>query len=466
MNKKYFVIFIALCTSCAGLKKEKVQKDIEDLKKNSEVLTHLEIPEQWIMDRNLSAEEFDTSWIKEIYYDDLGAFIKEGLEHNATKLLVQEKLNQIEIAMDIAASNLYPSVNAIAGSSSNLVSGTQIQKVGVQANWELDLWGKNKANKLASTSAYFSAKYKFERLQQTLVGMIAKSYYLNVAGEAQENKIKLYLTLAENLKQLYLVRKNVGTANDLDISNIQSEIITIKSDLEKIQNANQQSKRALELLVGKYPEGKLTPKGNLSSLKTKIPTHLPLQLLENRPDILAQHFLIEKSFYEVKEAKASRLPSLSISSIFGAANTNLNAINSLFSNPLLNVGGSIVSPLFNGSKLKKNVEIKNSQQKEAVEEYAKTVLESLNEIESSLANLNSLVKQLAYDIEVVQEFDKNIELTKKQISIGNNNNFDLIQKQRMKLKKEISIIDINLQNRIERINLFLALGCPKYDLVK
>jgi outer membrane protein TolC len=51
-------------------------------------------------------------------------------------------------------------------------------------------------------------------------------------------------------------------------------------------------------------------------------------------------------------------------------------------------------------------------------------------------------------------------LTKKQIEIGSNNNFELLLKERNKLKTEINSIDLQLQDRVERINLYLALGAP------
>lgn len=100
-----------------------------------------------------------------------------------------------------------------------------------------------------------------------------------------------------------------------------------------------------------------------------------------------------------------------------------------------------------------------------MEEYSKTVLNALNEMESSWANTLSIEKQLGYNLEAISEMNKNIELTKKQIQIGTNNNFELIQKQRNLLKSEMKVIDLELQERIERINLYLALGAPNFDKV-
>ena len=456
------VSVLSISFSSCLLYKDANKERTDNLKKQSQVAQHIKIPEAWIFDKELENSDFNFQWISELYDVKLKELVQEGLQYNADIIIAQEKLSQIELAMDIAGANLYPTVNAVANTSNNVINGTQIQNLGVQANWELDLWGKNKSNKMASVSNYFSAKYINEKAKQTIVAMIAKSYFLNIAGNLQEQKIKDYLKLTQELEQLYKVKNKVGTANELDLSNVKAELISINNYLEKVKNANQQSKRTLELLLGNYPEGKIATKAEFDVLKSSIPQTFPLPLIENRPDILAQQFQIEKSFYEVQEAKAARLPSLSISSTLGAANTNINAINQLYSNPLIKVGGGLTTPLFNGGKLTKNVEIKNAQQRQAVEEYSKAVLNAINETESSLTNIISIEKQLVYNQEVIVELLKNIDLNKKQIQIGTSSNFELIQKQRNLLKKQMNIVDLELQNRVERINLYLALGAPKY----
>lgn len=462
VHKNIIYFSLALLLQSCLMYKDASKENISELKKSSKLSENVLIPENWILSNNLISENFSLDWIEEIHSNELQQLINEGSQYNSNILIAQEKLNQIELAMDIAGSNLYPSVNAISGSSNNLVSGTQIQNLTLQANWELDLWGKNKANKMASVSDYFSATYKNKKLQQTLAGTIAKSYFLNIAGQQQQAKIENYLKITKELEKLYQLRLNVGMANAMDVSNIKAEILTITNYLEKVKNSNAQSRRSLELLLGRYPEATINFNNELKPLTTKIPDSIPLPLLENRPDILARHYQIESQFYELQEAKAARLPSLSLKTNIGVANTNVSAINGLFSNPLINIGGNLASPIFNGGKLKKNVEIVNSQQKIAIEEYAQTVLNALNEVEAAVANLASIDKQQQYNKEIIDVLEENIQLTKKQIAIGSANNFELLQKERNKLKTEINTIDLQLQDRVERINLYLALGAPSF----
>ncbi|MCJ7935409.1 MAG: TolC family protein [Chryseobacterium sp.] len=90
------------------------------------------------------------------------------------------------------------------------------------------------------------------------------------------------------------------------------------------------------------------------------------------------------------------------------------------------------------------------------------MLNALNEVESSLANLHSIEKQLTYNLSAVNELKNNIDLTAKQIKAGTNNSFILIRKQRDLLKNEMNLINLELQYRIERINLYMALGAENF----
>jgi outer membrane protein TolC len=322
----------------------------------------------------------------------------------------------------------------------------------------LDIWGKNRSGFEADKRSYFSSKYQYDRLKQSIAALIAKSYFLTIAGSLQQEKFNMLIANTEKLRDIIELRKEIGTANDLDISNINLEINQLKGRLVAIENSLVQARRGLELLLGRYPKGEIATKTKFPRLNNPVPETLPLQLLDNRPDILASHYQIENAFLEVQEAKAARLPSLRISSSFGVASSNVQAVNSLFSNPLLNIGGGMVTPIFNGGKLKRNVEIQNSKQKEAVEQYAANVLNALNEVETSWANLHAYTSQFSFEDSAIKELERNILLTEKQIEQGSSNTYVLLQKKRNLLKNEIGLITLGLNYIVERINLYMALG--------
>ena len=447
-----------LCSSCL-LYKDPSKQRTDGLKASASILENIEVPDDWILQRTDSlTPQFDLDWIKELQDSLLTNLIAEGLAYNSQIIIAREKLNQIEIALDISGSNLYPSVNAVGGTNTSLDTGNNLNSLAFKASWELDIWGKNRSGFEADKRSYFSSKYQYDRLKQSIAALIAKSYFLTIAGSLQQEKFNMLIANTEKLRDIIELRKEIGTANDLDISNINLEINQLKGRLVAIENSLVQARRGLELLLGRYPKGEIATKTKFPRLNNPVPETLPLQLLENRPDILASHYQIENAFWEVQEAKAARLPSLNISSSFGVASSNVQAVNSLFSNPLLNIGGGMVTPIFNGGKLKRNVEIQNSKQKEAVEQYAANVLNALNEVETSWANLHAYTAQFSFEDSAIKELERNILLTEKQIEQGSSNTYVLLQKKRNLLKNEIGLITLGLNYIVERINLYMALG--------
>lgn len=447
-----------LLSSCL-LYKDPTKGRTDKLKASSTLVQNVSVPDDWIMQRTDSlANSFDLNWIKELQDSLLTSLIAEGMAYNSQVIIAQEKLSQIEIALDISGSNLYPSVNAVGGSNTNLNTANNLNSLTFKARWELDIWGKNRSGFEADKRSYFSAKYQYDRLKQSIAALIAKSYFLTIAGSLQEEKFNMLIEHTEALREIIELRREVGTANELDVSNINLELNQLKGRLVGVQNAVVQARRGLELLVGRYPEGAIEIRSTFPRMANPVPETLPLQLLEKRPDILAAHYQIERAFLEVQEAKAARLPSLGISSSFGVASSNVNTVNNLFSNPLLNVGGGLSTPIFNSGKLKRNVEIQNAQQRQAVEQYAATVLNALNEVETSWANLYTYDTQFFFEDNAKSELERAIVLIEKQIAQGSSNTFVLLQKKRNLLQNEIGLIALGLNYIVERINLYMALG--------
>lgn len=236
MYKKLIIsgIISVSLTSCIGYK-EATKETTDHLKEKSEIISNIKIPDDWIFDRNIPSGSFSYAWINDLKSPQLEALINEGMLYNADIIIAKERLNQVELAMEIAGTDLYPSINAVANTSNNLISGSQIRSLALKANWELDIWGKRKSSQMASTSDYFSAVHQNILLRQSIAGMIAKAYFLNVAGNIQEDKIESYIQESQNLEKLYIIQKKVGAANALDLSNISAEIISLKGYLEKVK---------------------------------------------------------------------------------------------------------------------------------------------------------------------------------------------------------------------------------------
>lgn len=459
---KILVVLYFFATSCIGYKAPDKQ-NIDKLKSESKSNKNLKIPEDWMFDRlSDSLANFKYDWIEELQDENVQQLINEGFLYNADIAIAAEKLNQLQLKTGIVNANALPDVNA-GLLAENFTNGSYYARLQLQASYEIDLWGKLKSGREASSRAVYSAEFLNTRLKQTIASLIKKNYYTAIAGNVKLNMLLGYKLKTEELKRITEIRQRVGIANELDLSNINAELIQLDLQIEKVRNFNAQVKRTLELLVGRYPKGVIEVKDQFPALKTKVPQSIPFRLLENRPDILAAEFLIEQSFFQVIEAKAARLPAIRLIASTGGANSNIDFINSTFSNPFATIGSGLITPLFNGGALKKNLEIKNSQQKQSVEEYSKVVLTSLSEVESAWQNISSAESQYNYSVLVIDELNKNILLTNRQIEIGTSNTYDLLQKQRNLIQNEVTAVDVGLIQIIERINLYMAIGAKNTE---
>src|SRR5262249_62119747 len=92
---------------------------------------------------------------------------------------------------------------------------------------------------------------------------------------------------------------------------------------------------------------------------------IPLQMLERRPDVIAAERRVAAAFNRVGEAKAARLPQITLSANFGAFESEILQLKEDFDNPTGGLGGRLLAPIYQGGKLNANVRIRTLEQKEA-----------------------------------------------------------------------------------------------------
>ncbi len=142
-------------------------------------------------------------------------------------------------------------------------------------------------------------------------------------------------------------RLRVGIGNELDVASARVTLQTYRDSLRQVQLAKEQSLRALELLIGRYPAAEIVVPTVFADLASEVPAGLPSELLERRPDIIAAQQRVAAAFSRVKEAQAARLPSISITGGVSDITSEMFVLQNR-ENPVWSVGGQILAPLFQG----------------------------------------------------------------------------------------------------------------------
>ena len=252
-------------------------------------------------------------------------------------------------------------------------------------------------------------------------------------------------------------RLKVGIGNELDVISARVTLQTYRDSLRQVQLANEQSLRALELLIGRYPGADIVVPSEFRELGSVVPAGLPSELLERRPDVRAAEKRVAAAFSRVKEAQAARLPKISITGSVSDISSELFVLQDR-ENPVWSVGGQILAPLFTGGALKAQVEIRTAEQKQAVAQYVQTALNAFGDVENAMSSELALRQRESILTAAAADAGRALELAQTRYRIGLGDLRSVQQQQVAYLSSKMNLLRVQSEQRVQRVNLHLALG--------
>jgi outer membrane protein TolC len=174
--------------------------------------------------------------------------------------------------------------------------------------------------------------------------------------------------------------------------------------------------------------------------------------------VIAAERRVAAAFNRVGEAKAARLPQITLNANFGAFESEILELKEDFENPTGGVGARLLAPLYKGGALKAQVQIRTLQQKEAVADYARVALRAIGEVENALAASASLASRAALLTDAVSEQAHALELTETRFRIGRADR-RAVEQQRLSVQNaRMALQNVRTDELAGRVNLHLALG--------
>jgi multidrug efflux system outer membrane protein len=261
----------------------------------------------------------------------------------------------------------------------------------------------------------------------------------------------------EELVRLAGDRARIGVGNEADVYAARASVGSFRDALREIELGRTQAIRALELLLGRYPAAAAAISPRLPAFPGEVPAGLPSELLERRPDIVAAERRVAAAFHRVGEAKAARLPKISLTTSVSVISSDLFVLQD-HSNPVWSIGANLLAPIFSGGALKTQVEIRTAEQQQAVAEYAVVGLRAFGEVESALAAEIAAREREQILSQAVADNQQALSLAQTQYKVGSND-LRLVEQRQMSLSGSRSaLIRMQAEQRVQRVNLHLALG--------
>jgi outer membrane protein TolC len=195
----------------------------------------------------------------------------------------------------------------------------------------------------------------------------------------------------------------------------------------------------------------------LPSPPDAVPAGLPSELLERRPDVIAAERRIAAAFNRVGEAKAARLPTIALTTGISAVSSDLFVLKDR-NNPVWNAGASLLMPIYRGGALKRQVEIRTAEQKQAVASYADIGLRAFGEVENALSAEIAARDRERLITETVAHNQRALGLVQTRYKVGSTDLRFVNERQLDLNATSAALIRVQTEQRVQRVNLHLALG--------
>lgn len=446
------LLVASICSSCASTGTH--ERAAEEAKAQV-----VQDPGAWASEGR--AGEVQVGWLESFDDPTLLQLVEEAQAHNKDLQATAANVDRARALAVQAGAALGPSVGLSAGGSrSGDAAGgdrSTALNVGVEMSWEIDLWGRIRAGARAATASVEATEADFRFAQYSLAAGVAKAYFVAIeAGHQQGVSEQTVADLEETLRIVELRYEN-GMVSSQDVALARSDLASARERLVTVQGSRRDALRGLEILLGRYPKAELEVAKVLPPVPSLPPVGLPSQILERRPDLIAAERRVASAFDAVDQARAARLPSISLTGGIGGAS---NALSTLLdpANLAWSAGTSLLAPLFDGGARRAQVEVATADQEQALAAYGQAALEAFRDVETSLDSGTVLAqrrKELAVALKEAEEAFRVVELRYKE---GATDLLEVLSVQQRVFSAETNLVSLHRQSLTQRVDLHLALG--------
>ncbi|RVT96385.1 efflux transporter outer membrane subunit [Rhodovarius crocodyli] len=388
----------------------------------------------------------------------LDTLIEEAVRGNLDVASAAASIREARAARASSQGALLPSVSGGASASrsrSSARTASQFQ-AGLDAAWELDLFGGNRRALEASTAALDAAEYSLRSVLLTLVGEVATTY---VELRGYQARLDLTRRTAASQRQTAAMTQGLyraGSSSALDVARANATAASTEAQIPVLEISYASSLFSLGLLLGQPPAAlapRLETARPIPEPRRMTGVGVPGDLLRARPDLRAAERQLAQATALIGQAEANRYPSISVS---GTLSISAARMGDLARNSALawSFGPSLNIPIFQGGQLAAAVRQAEAQRDQYYIAFRAAVLTALQEVETALVTLTQQRERVARLTETVTAQREAARLSRTLYQTGASGFLDVLDADRTLFSAEDSL----LQSRIATVTAFVALN--------
>jgi NodT family efflux transporter outer membrane factor (OMF) lipoprotein len=331
--------------------------------------------------------------------------------------------------------------------------------VGASASWEVDIWKKLRTAKKAAVYRYLSTTEGKNFMVTNLIAEIANAYYELVALDNQLEILRNNIDIQTNALEIVRLQKSAARATELAVRKFEAEVLKNRSKQFSILQRITETENDINFLVGRFPQPVLRNAGGFTSLTPQaIAAGIPVQLLQNRPDIRQAELELAAAKLDVNVAKAGFYPSLRITAGVGVRAFDPAHIVRMPESVFYSLAGDIAAPLINRNAIKAAYYSANAKQVQAVYHYEQAVLRAYIEVANQLSNIKNLESTYALEARQVQALTESIDISTTLFKSARADYMEVLLTQRDALESKFELIETKKQQMNAMVSIYQALG--------
>ncbi|MFW5730703.1 MAG: efflux transporter outer membrane subunit [Desulfonatronovibrionaceae bacterium] len=440
---------LVLCTACTSLAPSSPDRDPVQLPRSFSLET-----------QGIAGWE---NWWEAWDDPQLDALMSKALDNNPDIAAAYARLRRARALADQAGADRIPALTLEGESSASRTytdnsfkTETRSSSLGLQAGYELDLWGRISSRAEAAALDLKAAREDLQVARISIAAETAETWIRLLALRREKQVLKEQIDVNSRLLDSLILRLEKGVATAAEVTRQKQALEAVRSALPALSTQERLTLNSLALLTGQADPELINISGqNLPANLPRPDAGLPSHLLMSRPDIKSAYLSLQSAGRDTARARAERLPQVNITA------------RSLLSSPrltpswgdwLVRLGLNLAAPLVDGGLRLARVEQALAEEDQQTAEYAALVLGAVREVQDALAREQGQEKTIQGIEREMQAALEAADQARLRYLLGQGQYTDYLGRLESLQNLEQKLIQARADLLSHRVSLYRALG--------
>ena len=415
----------------------------------------------------------DLPWWQVFHDPQLQELIRTALKQNYDLQLAVERVTAARAQLGVVRSNEFPMVSLnpeFSGGKTDQNIKSNIFSVAGDVVFQVDLFGRYRRETEAARAQLLGTQDAQQTVVLTLVSDVASDYFLLRGLDLQLQITKETVRTQQDSVKLTESRLQHGVATTLDVLQARQVLDAANAQIPDLERQIGQTENAINILLGKYPDN--VPRGEVLAIETpdgwkwnetlppQLPTGLPSQLLERRPDIHQAEENLVAANANIGVAKAMFFPQISLLGSGGAAFGHSQFAGSHIPAPpgIGTYAAAASQPIFEGGYLRNNLRYAKSEERQALIGYEQTIQRAFGDVSDALIGYDKYHAVRERQEQSVKDLQESVNVSLMRYRGGTSNYLDVLDSQRSLFNAELTLAQARNNEYQSLVQLYKALG--------